>query len=706
MRQRGPVRLLLVEDSDLDAAWLIDCLRRGGLDLSATHVDSREGVAAALARQAWDIVLCDYSMPSLSPTDVITLVRQHDPDLPLIVVTGTIGEETAVALMHAGAADLVLKDRIARLRPAIERELAAAATRRKAHVIEAARRQADMVLRSIAANIPGIIFRRFMTPDGTVRYTFMQKELLADFIDMSDLADPANHPLVTAAGATLLRAMHPDDRRHYRDEMQRSATSLEPMAVEFRLVTPAGTTRWLRSQSQPERLADGSTQWDGIALDVTELKAAESLRDDLAYFDPVTGLPNRTRLTRLLSDALAAVPAHRRVALFCISLESFTDLQDGWGLAATDALVRQVAARLQNLLAPGEALARLESGYFCVLLPDAPHDLTARLREVQGVFDAPYSVEGVQLYRRALIGVSLYPADARDAVEMLQHASTALHQVKPGGVPFRLYAPDMTQRVVERQWLQSELGAALGRGEIEPFFQPLVHPVHHRIIGAEALVRWRHGARGLISPADFIPAAEQGGQIVELGREMLCLSLAQAARWRAEGLCDFPLSVNVSGIQLMRPDFSAQVLELLDLLNLPTAALKLELTESTIIRDDDTVLRNITDLADRGVTFSLDDFGMEHSVFSRLSQLPIDTVKVDKFFISQMTRDEADAALVQAIVAMAHAMRKQVVAEGVETQEELIYLRAYQCDALQGYLFSRPVPAAEMEELLRRGRLG
>lgn len=706
MTQRRPVRMLLVEDSDLDAAWLIESLRRGGLDLAATHVESREGVVAALGRQPWDIVLCDYSMPSLSPNDVIALVRQHDPDLPLIVVTGTIGEEAAVALMHAGAADLVLKDRIARLRPAIERELAAAATRRKAHIIEAARQQADLVLRSIAANIPGIIFRRFMTPDGMVRYTFMQKELLADFIDMSDLADPANHPLVTAAGATLLRAIHPDDRRRYREEMQRSACDLAPMAVEFRLVTPSGATRWLRSQSQPERLADGSTQWDGIALDVTELKAAESVRDELAYFDPVTGLPNRTRFTRLLSDALAAVPAHRRVALFCVGLESFTDLQDGWGLAATDALVRQVAARLQNLLAPGEVLARLESGYFCVLLPDAPDDLTTRLRDVQGAFDAPYSVEGVQLYRRALVGVSVHPVDARDAAEMLQHASTALHQVKPGGVPFRLYAPDMTQRVVERQWLQSELGAALGRGEIEPFFQPMVHPVNHRIIGAEALVRWRHGARGLISPADFIPAAEQGGQIVELGREMLCLSLAQAARWRAEGLCDFPLSVNVSGIQLMRPDFSAQVLELLDLLNLPMAALKLELTESTIIRDDDTVLRNIADLADRGVTFALDDFGMEHSVFSRLSQLPIDTVKVDKFFIGQMTRNEAHAALVQAIVAMAHAMRKQVVAEGVETQEELIYLRAYQCDALQGYLFSRPVPAMEMEGLLHRGRLG
>ncbi|MQP65115.1 EAL domain-containing protein [Niveispirillum sp. SYP-B3756] len=706
MTGHSPVRLLLVEDNELDAAWLIDNLRRGGLDIAVTHVDNRMDIAVALSRQAWDIVLCDYSMPSLSPVDVIAMIHGHDPDLPLIVVTGTIGEESAVALMQAGAADLVLKERIARLRPAIERELAASATRRRTYIIEAARRQADNLLRAIAANIPGMIFRRYMSVEGTVTYTFMQKDILADFIDTGGLVDPTNQMLVTASGAAMLRSIHPHDRQRYRDAMHRSATCLEPMTVEFQLITPSSPTKWLRSQSQPERLADGSIQWDGIALDVTELKAAESVRDHLAYFDPVTGLPNRTQLTRLLTDALASTPEGQRVALFCLSLESFTDLQDGWGLAATDTLLRQVAERLGRLSLPQEVLARLESGYFCFLLPNAPADLTPRLRELQGAFDTPYTVDGVQLRRRALVGVSLYPTDASDPLEMLQHASTALHQVKTGGVPFRLYVPEMTQRVLERQWLQSELSVALGQGDITLFFQPMVHPVDYRIIGAEALVRWHHRSRGLISPVDFVPAAEQGGQIVELGYEVLRIALKQAAAWRAAGLCDFPLSVNVSGIQLMRPDFSTLVLDLLNQHSLPAAALKLELTESTIIRDEEVVLRNITDLAERGVSFSLDDFGMEHSVFSRLSELPIDTVKVDKFFISQMTQNDAQAALVQAIVVMAHAMRKQVVAEGVETQEELIYLRAYQCDALQGYLFSRPVPAAEMEALLQQRHLG
>jgi diguanylate cyclase (GGDEF)-like protein len=706
MPRSGIVRALLVEDNEADAAWLVDDLRRGGMELAATHVDDRDGVVAALSQQSWDIVLCDYSLPSLSPIDVLEIAREYDPDLPLIVVTGTIGEESAVALMQAGAADLVLKDRISRLRPAIERELAASATRRKAHIVEAARRRADNVLRAIAANIPGIIFRRFMAVDGAVNYTFMQKELLADFIDTSELTDPANFMLVTAPGTTLMQAIHPDDRGPYRDALIRSATYLEPMVVEFRLTTPPGATRWLRSQSQPERLPNGSIQWDGIALDVTELKAAETLRDHLAYFDPVTGLPNRTQLTHLLTEMLATSSLEQRVALFCISLESFTDLQDGWGLAATDTLLSQMATRLREMLLSGEVLARLEGGYFCILLPNAPSDLTARLRDIQEAFEAPYLVDGVQLHRRAQIGVSIHPTDAQNPMEMMQHASTALHQVRPGGVPYRVYMPEMTQRVIERQWLQSALGLALARGEIEPYFQPVVHPGNHRIIGAEALARWRHRERGMISPAEFIPAAEQGGQIIELGMEVLRLAMTQAAAWRRMGLCDFPISVNVSGIQLLRPDFSSQVMTLLKGLCLPADALKFELTESTIIRDDETVLRNITELATQGVSFSLDDFGMEHSVFSRLSELPIDTLKVDKFFINQMTEDDAHAALVQAIVVMAHAMQKQVVAEGVETKEELIYLRAYQCDALQGFLFSRPVPAAEMESLLRRKTLG
>lgn len=700
------VRALLVEDSELDAAWLVDTLRRAGMELAVTHVDDRASVVAALTQQTWDIILCDYSLPSLAPADVIEIAHGYDPDLPLIVVTGTISEEGAVALMQAGAADLVLKDRIARLLPAIEREIAAATTRRKAQIVEAARHRADNVLRAIAANIPGLIFRRFMTPDGTLKYTFMQKELLADFIDISEMADPIDNMLVSAPATTLMQAIHPADQVPYREALDQSANRLEPMMVEFRLITPSGATRWLRSQSRPERLPDGSIQWDGIALDVTELKAAEALRDNLAYFDPVTGLPNRTQLTRCLTQMLAASPPGQRVALFCVTLQSFTDLQDGWGLAAIDTLLSQVATRLRDMLQDGEILARLEGGYFCILLPNAPDDLTARLREIQMAFDPPYLVDGVLLHRRAQIGVSIYPADAHNPMEMLHHASTALHQVRPGGDPFRLYMPEMTHRVMERQWLQSALGLALTQGDIEPYFQPVVHPVNHRIIGAEALVRWHHGERGMISPADFIPAAEQGGQIIQLGLEVLRLAMKQAAAWRAMGLCDFPISVNVSGIQLLRPDFSSKALALLEGLALPTAALKFELTESTIIRNEETVLRNITELASHGVSFSLDDFGMEHSVFSHLSELPIDTLKVDKFFINQMTKDDAHAALVQAIVVMAHAMRKQVVAEGVETQEELIYLRAYQCDALQGFLFSRPVPAAEMEALLRRGKLG
>lgn len=705
MRGVDPVRILLVEDSELDATWLMETLRRGGMRIDAHHVDNRAAVVAALAERTFDIVLCDYSMPSLSPLEVTLLVHAHDPDLPLIVVTGTIGEESAVAVMHAGAADLVLKDRIARLRPAIERELAAAATRRQSRLIEQARLQSDLVLRGIAKNIPGIIFRRYLQADGSITYTYMQKELLADFIDTGDLGDPATSPLVTAPGATLLRAIHPDDRKTYRDAMAQSAATLEPMIVEFRLSTASGGTRWLRSQSQPEKLSDGSVQWDGIALDVTELKAAEAVRDHLAYFDPVTDLPNRAHFTSLLTETLAKPLKDQRVALFCLGLEAFTDFQDGWGLAATDALIRAVADRLRQLMEPGEVLARFEGAYFCLLLPDAPADLDQRLWQLQTAFGLPFTVDGVQMSRRAHVGISLYPADASDATEMLQHASTALHEVKPSRAPFRYYAAEMTERAVKRQWIQTELAAALTKGGITLFYQPLVHPVRHHIIGAEALVRWPHEGRGLIPPADFIPAAEQGGQIVELGYEVLRQALEQTALWRAAGLCEFPMSVNVSGIQLMRPDFSVRVRSLLERTGLPPSALKLELTESTIIRDDDLVHRNITELASLGVSFALDDFGMEHSVFSRLSELPIDTVKVDRFFISQMTKAAEHAALVQAIVAMSHAMHKQVVAEGVETQEELIYLRAYQCDALQGYLFSKPVPATAMELLLRQGRL-
>lgn len=704
-----PIQILMVEDNELDAAWLTEALRRSGVATQVRHVDSRAPLLAALDQQAWDIVLCDYSIPGLDLSEVIALARAADPNLPLIVVTGTIDEESAIAVMQAGAADLILKSRIARLRPAIEREVAAAAARRQSLAAEQARLQSDSMLRSIAKNIPGLIFRRVMQTDGTVYYTFMQRDILGDFFDTDnapDVADMQGTPFITDRNTSLLRAIHHDDRRAYQEAMRRSADRLEQMMVEFRIIDHAGRIRWLRSQSQPERLADGSVQWDGIALDVTALKEAQKLRDTLAYFDQVTGLPNRTQFSRALSHLLQEAKDKQPVALLCLGIDAFHEFQDGWGLAATDALLRAVALRLTGLLLPGEALARLEGGYFTIVIPDAPEDLTPRLLQIQRGFETPLLVDNVQLFRRMNIGVALYPDDAREPAELLQHASTALHAVRSAGVPFQKYTATMTERAIKQQWLQSALGVALESGDIELFYQPLVHPLTNAINGIEGLVRWRHPEKGLISPADFIPAAEQGGQIIELGLEVLRQAIDSAIHWRAQGLMNFPISVNVSGVQLMQPTFSGQVLDLLAGAALPPSMLNLELTESTIIRDIDVVDRNIAELAAAGVTFALDDFGMEHSVFSRLSELPIDTVKIDRFFVSQMTDDVAHAALVQAIVAMAHAMRKRVVAEGVETQEELIYLRAYQCDALQGYLFSRPVPKAAMETLLQRGKLG
>ena len=566
---------------------------------------------------------------------------------------------------------------------------------------EAGRREKEEQLLNIAENVPGAIFRRVLKPDGTLAYTYVSPR-------MRDLygIDPA---AMQRDSGDFLRAVHPEDQDLFREALARSAKELAPMIVEVRLVIADGSVRWLRTMSRPRRLENGDVLWDGIALDITELKTAEAHRDRLAYYDPLTDLPRQN----LFEDRLAqALPFAKRtkgaVAVVCLELVSLRDLRASRGMTAANTVIQEAARRLRGMVRTEDTVAYAGGDRFLILLTGLARAEDARIpaSKIAQALEERLELDGSALPLKPVLGISIGPEDGDESDTLIRNATTALDEAQAdGGRQYRFYDVRMTESAVARMSIESELRRALEREELRLFYQPLLDTRTFRIIGAEALVRWKHPARGLVLPAEFIPIAEESGLIGTLGDFVLRQACAQARLWQDAGLAGLRISVNLSGSQLLQQGFARGVLSILGETGLPSGSLKLELTESTIARNVEVAGRVMKELAEAGVRFAIDDFGVEHSVLSQLALLPVNTIKIGRLFISRVTSDNAHAALVQAMISMAHAMAKDTVAVGVEVHRQLTYLQAFQCDALQGFLFHEPVPAGDFLPLARRGTL-
>ena len=564
---------------------------------------------------------------------------------------------------------------------------------------EAARQESEAQLRSITANMPGAIFRRLLKPNGAIAYAFVSDGLRGIY---------GIEPAELTSGTVNLRDFMPaEDRSTYEEAMARSAAELSSLVVEFRVNTPKFGMRWVRSVSQPRRLDDGTIAWDGVALDITDFKKLEAARDFLAYYDQLTGLPNRALAIDRLRQALEQAQRFNASAVVvALELSSLKDIRDSSGMNVGDAAIREIAQRLGTALAGGDTIAHIGDGEFLVVLTGISKtgDIALALREITRRCEAPLTLERQEFAPKISMGISVGPEDGTEAEILIRNATTALNRAK--SMPrqsVQFYSAQMTESAVRRLSIEGELRRAIEKEELVLFYQPQVNTRTFKIVGCEALIRWRHPVRGLIPPGEFIPVAEATGLIVPLGEFALRSACAQMREWQRMGLTGVPVSVNLSGWQLLQEDLGDRILAILRESGLKPESLKLELTESTILHNADAATRTMEQLHEAGVRFSVDDFGIEHSALSHLSRLPIEALKVDYSFVSQMTKDSAHAALVQAIVSMTHAMGKLAVAEGVETLIQLTYLQAYQCDALQGFLFSRAVPPEAFLPLLQRG---
>jgi diguanylate cyclase (GGDEF)-like protein/PAS domain S-box-containing protein len=505
-----------------------------------------------------------------------------------------------------------------------------------------------------------------------------------------------------------LRSVHPDDR----ERMRRSLDELLEQGVlttQYRILRPDGEIRWLEDRVKVVHDQGGSpARLDGVATDITERKQYEASIEYLATHDALTRLPNRTLLADRLHQALAhAKRTGRPLALFFLDLDRFKDVNDSFGHALGDALLQAVAGRLLASVREGDTVARQGGDEFLILLSDLERmeDIEPVAHKIQRAMSQPFVIEGRELFIGGSIGASVYPADGEDMETLLKHADTAMYRAKEeGGAGFRLYAREMSHRAVERIRMENALRKAAEQGQFELYYQPKVELAGGRIIGAEALIRWRHPELGLVLPTRFIPLAEETGLIHGIGRWVLEAACLQSKAWQEAGLAACSVAVNLSARQLRGGNLVNLVGQTLREVGLEGSHLELELTETLVMQDPEHFIPILGKLKDLGVGLSVDDFGTGYSSLSYLKRFPFDCLKIDQSFVRDIATDNNDAVIVRSVISLGHSLGLKVIAEGVETEEQLLFLCRHRCDDMQGYYSGRPLPAGEFARLLREGR--
>ena len=496
----------------------------------------------------------------------------------------------------------------------------------------------------------------------------------------------------------------------------------------FRRVLATGESYTTRAKrfvftDQPER---GVTYWDitltpvrrdgyaaGLVLllyDVTEFIEAQERMQYLAYYDVLTGLPNRDLFSDRLGHAINhSSRSQRGLAVMFLDLDRFKIVNDSLGHQTGDVLLKMFAKRLRECMRESDTVAHISGDEFAITLEDmaSAEDASRMARKIAEWLAQPLVCEGREFYVTSSIGISVYPIDGTDSTTLMKCADAAMYKAKEaGGNTYRFYAAEMGRRTTERLTVELSLRHALEREELTLHFQPIVSLVSNKVAAIEALLRWNHPELGLVAPVQFIPLLEETGMIIPVGEWVLRQACAQARTWQDIGDEPVRLAVNLSPRQFAAPDLVDQLVRALADSGLAPELIELEITESMLMQQSPLIHDTFFCVRDLGCRFVIDDFGTGYSSLSYLRRFPVSVLKIDRSFVSDVTTDNDDAAIVRTMIAMAHNLKMEVVAEGVETQEQLDFLRTNGCELVQGYLLARPAPAHEIPGLLSKFRGG
>ncbi|HSY28487.1 MAG TPA: EAL domain-containing protein, partial [Burkholderiaceae bacterium] len=497
--------------------------------------------------------------------------------------------------------------------------------------------------------------------------------------------------------------------RYLRDQI----SSRAPIALESRQRRKNGEVFPVEIRMGPIDI-DGQRHLLSLVRDVTERKEMQDHIQHLAYHDPLTDLPNRAMFNRQLNHAIAhAQRYHKGLAVLFIDLDRFKNINDTLGHDAGDRLLKEMSRRISACLRVSDVVARPEKGTdllarlggdeFVVLIEEVADSTRVShiARKILSAMVKEFPLEGQMIHITASIGISLFPEDGRNEFSLMKHADIAMYRAKDRGKnTFQFYSAQMDLHSAELLALESGLRRSLERNEFVLFYQAKVETKTGRITGAEALVRWQHPELGLVSPVHFIPLAEESGLIVPLSQWVLKEALSQNRRWQQLGLPTMRIAVNLSARQFVDENLLTDTVKALQDSGVDPSLLELEITESMMMYNTDKTIQMLAELRRMGIRIAIDDFGIGYSSLSHLKQFPIDIIKIDRSFIKDIPGDKADEAITDAIIAMSKSLKIKVVAEGVETVDQLQFLRMRGCDEIQGYFFSRPVPAADFARLL------
>ncbi|HJV52208.1 MAG TPA: EAL domain-containing protein [Noviherbaspirillum sp.] len=506
-----------------------------------------------------------------------------------------------------------------------------------------------------------------------------------------------------------LDIIHAEDRPGVEQALHALSPEHPSSEMEFRILARGGEVRWLHCRSHMVFGADGKPlRLDGVSTDITRRKAAEQRVQALAYYDSVTSLPNRALLNDRLAQAThVAQRSGKKVAVLFMDLDNFKHINDSLGHHVGDLLLRTIGERLLQCVREEDTVARLGGDEFVVLLPDIERgeQAVSVAEKILSITAQPFMLQGQQVHTTISVGIGIFPEDGRQPHELLKHADAALYEAKAQGRNnYQFFTRELNQQIMRSAGVERLLRHAIEAGELRLLYQPQVDVQSGRVVGAEALLRWRHAERDF-PPAEFIPVAEERGLIGAIGEWALREACQQSRRWQQEGLGPFPIAVNVSPLQFQQKGFAAFITRLLEDTRIDPASLELEITESAIMRRASQVAELATNLRGAGVKINIDDFGTGYSSLSYLKQIPIDKIKIDRSFIARMLEDPDDEAITCAIISLARSLHLRVIAEGVESGAQLERLRRFGCHEVQGYYYSSALPADALRDILASDRI-
>ena len=703
------IRMLIVEDEPryLESTRLLLAQYVHDIDTAITATQAY----TLLTRNNYDLALLDLHLPDGNGHEIMAFLRDHQPDCRIIIASGDSQIDAAIKSLRMGAYDYLRKpyepeDLINTVRNAARKLQLERENVQMAQQIE----QSEQWHRLLVNTSPDVIYTldangRFTYLNDSVQRTlgFMPGELVGrdytSIIGQDQLETAQHHFNERRTGDRATRNFELLLRR--KDDL---LSSLTERTSDQRIVVELSAMGMYR----PARLGMGEFLGTyGVARDISARKQAEATITFQAYHDLLTGLPNRSLFKDRLGQAMVHAKRHgQTMATLFLDMDHFKVVNDTLGHLVGDGLLQALSQRLRDCLREGDTLSRIGGDEFMLLLPHIrSRDNAAFIaQKIISSLKQPFYIEGHELYAGMSIGIAIYPDDGDNIETLIKHADIAMYHAKDHGRnDYKFFTQDLHKSFTGRLAIENEMRHALEKKEFEVFYQPQVAVESQRIRGMEALVRWNHPTRGMVSPTDFIPVAEECGLITPISEWVMAEACRQARLWREGSLPMISMAINLSARQIEHPQFVEKFMHCLRQHVPDGHGIEIEITESTLMRDIDGTIGKLRKLADMGIEISIDDFGTGYSSLSYLKKLPINTIKIDRSFIHDLTGHMNNGStIVAGIAAMAKGLNLKVVAEGVETQEQLDYLKSLGCDIYQGFFYSRAVNAEAATEILAR----